>query len=672
MAHRGDCFRVLPVSRAVLATALMLMLSVSVPAARAQSAGAAPLSIPAESEPPIPAAAKMLKPFGMSFDERGSLLIADIEQHAIVELDAELRPVRRIDAVAGYGPLTRPFDVRCRGDLRYILDTGRGNVVIADDQWRLVRVIGAGQAGSAAGEFAEPHFLAPHPDGTLLVADTLNHRVQRFDDHGRFLGAWTGTTLGGAFPLNTPTGIAALADGRVVVAEYGDGAPALLSSDGEVLARLERFGLAYAAAAHGDRIAIVWTYSNRVSVHDDTGKLLFVLGTDSDSAADGEFNKPAGVAFDPEGQLYVSEWRNHRIQQFDRDGRWLRTVQFASPALANPKDLPRYSRPRPDEPVRLGAFVRLLSPAQVGAYHDAGVRSLYFQPYEDIFSPRLRDAVAAAHALGMRAYMVFDTYMHGARSGAAFGAGEQPSHFARENPQFYTRKRDGTPSQAMLSYVYPEVRAWKVRQILEALDRCGADGVVLDYIRWPAGLTEGYDEPALRRFEQQYGISALSVPPDDPRWTQHRANYITQFLSELRAAVDVHPRRLTVGVYIDADPSGEMKSVGRDWTTWARLGLLDGLHHMLYTDDFAAIHAGVRAGRDRGGDGVRVVACIDVYCGFLPNESMLRRGADAAARAGADEVVIVRDGAIERLQLFDAMRRVSDDLREDGNDDDSK
>jgi len=601
------------------------------------------------------------KPLGMAIDRNGNLLVAEIDRNCVTILTPELKTIRRITEIQGYGRLSRPFDVKVFKGRYYVLDSGNNTVVVADRDWHMLYKIGSGMAGSRPGEFTMPHFLAIAPDGTLFVSDTLNHRIQKFDADGKWIGSIDGTSIGGTFPINMPSGIAVLADGHLVVAEYGDHPAVIADRDGSVIRTLDGSGAAYCVHATADRIYIVATYSDLVSIYAYDGKLLAQLTSGRGDVPQIPFNKPGGVVTDAEGSIFVNDWRNRRIQKLAADGTVQASVGHRTPTpVAEPNKMPRT---QPDRPVALGAFVGLLSPSEIQRYYDAGVHKYYFQPGEDILSPRLKAAVDAVHALGAQAAFVFDTYYQGARESSIYDTPNHLSLFANTHPEFFTRKRDGkTFDKTMLSYVYPQVRRWKIQQIVQALEASGADGVVLDYIRWPAGNSDGYDAPAVEHFHELYGVSAFDVPPTDPRWVRLRASYITDFLRELREARGSFPRKVTVGVYIDADPESELTAVGRDWPTWSKEGLIDELHQMLYTDNFQAIYDGVRVGRSRGGKSVRVVSCIDVYAGYLTEPDLLRRGARTSFLAGADEVVVVRDGAIERHGLFAAMKQIRADF----------
>ena len=61
--------------------------------------------------------------------------------------------------------------------------------------------------------------------------------------------------------------------------------------------------------------------NDRVQVFDPDGKFIRSLG--HSGSGRGELKSPAGIAFDAESNVYVTEVGNDRVQVFDRDGQFL-------------------------------------------------------------------------------------------------------------------------------------------------------------------------------------------------------------------------------------------------------------------------------------------------------------------------------------------------------------
>jgi DNA-binding beta-propeller fold protein YncE len=122
--------------------------------------------------------------------------------------------------------------------------------------------------------------VAISPDGQFVyVADTWNHRIQKFSASGTPLTMW-GTplydpTTTDPFAVWGPRGIAVDAKGRIFVADTGN---------------------------------------KRILVYDANGNFILQIGNEGLSI--GQFEEPVGLAFDSQGNLYVADTWNQRVQVF--------------------------------------------------------------------------------------------------------------------------------------------------------------------------------------------------------------------------------------------------------------------------------------------------------------------------------------------------------------------
>ena len=148
-----------------------------------------------------------------------------------------------------------------------------------------------GSAGAGDGQLNAPRNLAVGPDGSIYVADSGNHRIQVFDENGNFLMQW-GSEGTGPGQFSEPWGIAVSNEGQVYVAD---------------------------------------TWNHRVQVFNPTGDYVGSFGefanvqTGDPQTEPGKFWGPRDVALDAEGNVYVTDTGNKRVQKFTRDGAFVQT-----------------------------------------------------------------------------------------------------------------------------------------------------------------------------------------------------------------------------------------------------------------------------------------------------------------------------------------------------------
>ena len=126
--------------------------------------------------------------------------------------------------------------------------------------------------GSGDGQFSVPAGIALDSQGHIYVADSGNHRIQKFDSNGALIKKW-----------------------------------GVLS------------GTAGIAVDGGDNIYVVETLEHRIQKFDSDGNFIRMWGSGPGDGA-GQFSTPIGIAVDTANNIYVADTNNHRIQQFDSDG----------------------------------------------------------------------------------------------------------------------------------------------------------------------------------------------------------------------------------------------------------------------------------------------------------------------------------------------------------------
>jgi DNA-binding beta-propeller fold protein YncE len=185
-----------------------------------------------------------------------------------------------------------------------------------------------GSLGVEAGQFDGPRGIAVLADGSFYVADSRNHRIQYLSPESEVINTWgvygatteTGIAPDGTF--NEPWGIEVGPDGSVYVADTWNHRIQKFTADGEFLATWGFFGQAedgYALWGPRDiaidsqgRVLVTDTGNKRIVVYDRDGEYLGQLG--ASGFALGEFNEPTGIAIDENGFVYVADAWNQRIQ----------------------------------------------------------------------------------------------------------------------------------------------------------------------------------------------------------------------------------------------------------------------------------------------------------------------------------------------------------------------
>jgi DNA-binding beta-propeller fold protein YncE len=246
-----------------------------------------------------------------------------------------------------YVSVSRPHDVYVLDGTRFFVsDGGIGKIVLFDAEAKAARIIGE----SGEGRLYKPMGLGGDGQGTVFVADASGDRVVAFDGDGNFLRFY-----GGKNSLLNPVDVAADVprDRLYVVDSYLHQVVVFSLSTGDIIGRLGRdegdlarkqalYAGMWSGGAHGagepDEVSLAALPDSVVEEVDLSREPRDLVA--NRGLGEGEFRYPAFLAVAPDGTLYVSDQMNFRIQAFDTDLNFVRTIggQGVVPgAFARPK-----------------------------------------------------------------------------------------------------------------------------------------------------------------------------------------------------------------------------------------------------------------------------------------------------------------------------------------------
>ncbi len=193
---------------------------------------------------------------------------------------------------------------------------------------------GFGMAGKGNGQFEFPRNVAIDAQGNIYVADSDNHRIQKFDATGKFLLAWGSKSPDGVVApqgtFNQPWGIAVDQTGNVYVADTWNHRIQKFDANGKFVTMWGVNGDTRGIAVgnpmllYGPRAVVIDAQGN-VFVTDTGNKRILKFSANGEPLAQyggvgsdpGQFLEQVGVAIDRSGNIFVADTWNQRIQKFD-------------------------------------------------------------------------------------------------------------------------------------------------------------------------------------------------------------------------------------------------------------------------------------------------------------------------------------------------------------------
>jgi DNA-binding beta-propeller fold protein YncE len=204
----------------------------------------------------------------------------------------------------GDGALNKPMDVAKIGEFLYISDTKNKRVQVFDSTGTAIFMFG--KEGKGKGEFMFPYGITGDKKGNIFVADLYNGNISIFNKQGEFQEYFKEKDQKNK-AIKAPGGL------RII----------------------------------DEKLYVTDIEKSKVFVFDMKGKLLLTIGEPGEG--EGQFRAPNAVTADEEGNIYVVDTGNQRVQTFDSKGNFKMIINGSedgsgTSTLVNPRGIDIDSR----------------------------------------------------------------------------------------------------------------------------------------------------------------------------------------------------------------------------------------------------------------------------------------------------------------------------------------
>ena len=186
-----------------------------------------------------------------------------------------------------------------------------------------------GAPGTDSGYFQAPKDIAADKEGNIYVVDSHNNRIQKFNNTGAFVLKW-GKEGNGPGDFKEPCGIDIGPDGNIYVADTWNGRVEVFTPTGSFIQvigdKQGLWGPRDVAVDRDSNVYILDTGNDLIYKYDKAGRLLLTFGKKGGGKGDVQFLEPFSVKQGPDGNIYVADRKNFRIQVISVQGRYVRSI----------------------------------------------------------------------------------------------------------------------------------------------------------------------------------------------------------------------------------------------------------------------------------------------------------------------------------------------------------
>jgi len=252
---------------------------------------------------------------------------------ALTDLTSALDPngpprfSRMIYGGFGEDALAKPMDVSQIGQFIYVTDTNNKRVQVFDLGG--TPIFKFGEEGEKPGQFKFPYGIDGDSQGNVYIADLYNGTVSVHDSKGKFIKYFAEKNPREKI-LETPGGLRIFND-KVYITDIIKSKVLVFDLNGKKIMEIGKMGVkpgefrapnAVTVDEEGN-IYVVDTGNSRIQIFDKTGKFLRMFNGSADGKGSSIFVNPRGIAIDSRGIIYVVSNLTHYIYGFDKNGKQL-------------------------------------------------------------------------------------------------------------------------------------------------------------------------------------------------------------------------------------------------------------------------------------------------------------------------------------------------------------
>ncbi len=270
-------------------------------------------------------------PTKVAIDSAGRFIVADSGNNRVVIFDSKFNFVDSLQGIAKSDYLAYSFSPRyahfdSKGRL-FVSEGERQQVTILDSSGKYLGKI-AGSQGGGNNQFNDPRDFAFDSKGNIYVADKENSRVQVFDSEGKYFATIGGKKGSGDYEFNSPRAVAIDSQGRVFVVDKGNDRIQVFDSSLKYLSTLKgnrAFQFKEPVPIAVDSSGNVYVADSKSSnIHMFNSELSFVKDIDAGSDI---IEMEGGIAFDSRGRLLLVDIEGHKVRMLDpQTGNVIKTI----------------------------------------------------------------------------------------------------------------------------------------------------------------------------------------------------------------------------------------------------------------------------------------------------------------------------------------------------------